>query len=61
MKCKICGVNEAHPNMSVSCIGPVCYTCYQKPQKQSHREEMVKKFGKHPKIDYKDHKIGEFE
>jgi hypothetical protein len=58
MRCKICGTTDLDGKMAVSGVGPVCYTCYQKPGKQSHREECIQKFGKPKKI--KNQKLGDF-
>lgn len=56
--CKICGTYDLDGVFSVSGIGPVCYSCFQKPQKGSHREQMAQKHGK--RIAKKDHTLGEF-
>jgi hypothetical protein len=60
LRCRICGTTDLDGVFSVSGIGQVCYTCFQKPHKQSHREECIKKFGKKTKIDFKDHKLEDF-
>ena len=58
MKCKLCGINDINGKMTVSGIGPVCYECYQKPQKGTFRDQMKQKYGTiKPK---KDHLLEDF-
>jgi len=63
MRCEICGTTDLDGKMTVSGVGPVCYTCYQKPSKRSFREEYEqihgKIHGKKPRMDRSLNDFGE--
>jgi len=60
VRCRICGTIDLDGKMTISGIGPVCYTCYQKPQKGTFREQMVQKYGTKIKKNQNDRNLGVF-